>query len=263
VWVPKRFRSISTVSVRGTNLTLLAQVQIPIGPGRFVGGAEEFNDGDDAVAAGAVDDFEESFRERLGLGLDKKGLRHGHRGFVAGDQARFGCISHQAHSRKPQEFSETMKGRPNQPFLDACPEFGRKDSLDRVARVNDQAGMNVAPVGLEKRVHPGKGTRHAWASAGEGTSKPTRRTQLHHKPGIDKWPLVKKKAAAVAVVTVLRPDPPARSPDRLGAPRPPAAPWGRWSAVPAADTAALPGSTAEARTHLHTARSGPPAFSLA
>jgi hypothetical protein len=68
---------LDQVGVRGANAALLAQILLPVRPGRFVARAEEFDDGDNAIAARAVDDFEKGFARGVGLRIDHERLALG------------------------------------------------------------------------------------------------------------------------------------------------------------------------------------------
>ena len=88
---------IPPAPTRVRRLVLLALVLLSVGTGRLVGRAKEFDDGDNAIAARAVDDFEKGFGDGLGLGLDEERLRHGSTRFRPRFQASLRGIFDHAH----------------------------------------------------------------------------------------------------------------------------------------------------------------------
>src|SRR5258708_1543965 len=68
---------LDQVGIRAADFALLAQVLLPVRPGRFVARAEEFDDGDDSIAAFAVDDLDKGLGGAIGLGLYQERLRDG------------------------------------------------------------------------------------------------------------------------------------------------------------------------------------------
>src|SRR5947209_11247350 len=79
VCVPKRFRSISTRLASEEQIArCLRRYCSRFAPGGLVARAEELDDGDDTIAALAVNDFEKGFGHRLGFRLDEERFRDSH-----------------------------------------------------------------------------------------------------------------------------------------------------------------------------------------
>ncbi|HVS37322.1 MAG TPA: hypothetical protein VMS17_17305 [Gemmataceae bacterium] len=121
--------------------------------------------GDDVVAAFAVDDFKEGFGHSVALRFDEERLRHGDAGFGRRFQATFLGEIDDAHVGKERMIGEALWRFQQDALLDAGAQGARKDALERIAGIDDETGVDVAPVGFEIGVHSGEG---AWHRCGLG-----------------------------------------------------------------------------------------------
>jgi hypothetical protein len=169
----------------GTDLALPAQVEFAVGAGGLDARAEELDGGDDPIAGTRVDDFEEGFDCGIGLGIDEE--RPGvSRAVLRQRLEAVSCFrDHQANAG-PQGIVDDLLGRLRQDtLLDAGAQRAGQSALEGVAGVDDEAGVDVAPVGLEVGVHPREGARHRSASVGEEKRKAAT-ASLYHKAGSER-----------------------------------------------------------------------------
>ncbi len=110
---------LDQIGVGGADFALLAHVLLAIRVQRFAAGAEEFDDGDDAVAALPVDDFEEHLGHPIRLGLDEERLLHGDADFRLRFQAALRGEFDHAHVGKEWMIGDSLRRLQKDALLDA------------------------------------------------------------------------------------------------------------------------------------------------
>src|SRR5262249_23152160 len=103
---------------------------------------------------------------RLRVGIDEERLRHWHPSFWSLFQAPLQFVLDHAHSGKEWMIADALGCFQQDALLDAGSQGTGEDALESIARVDDQTGVDVAPMGFEIRIHPGKGAWHRSSSGG-------------------------------------------------------------------------------------------------
>ena len=133
-------------------------IEVLSGARNLVGGAEELNDRDHAVARTDIDDFEVALRDRLAVERKKDHILHGHvrvgcRGAARGGSAR---ILHHVNVGKDGAGLSRI-GLDEHPFFHPRAQVVGQIGLELVPRVGDQPMMHVPPELLQVGVHSWKG----------------------------------------------------------------------------------------------------------
>src|SRR5207253_7356177 len=79
-------------------------------------------------------------------------------------QATFGGILDHAHVGKQRMITESLGSFQKDTLFNTGAERAGEDTLQRVACVDNETGVDIAPVGFEIRVHSGEGACHRLAS---------------------------------------------------------------------------------------------------